>query len=197
MSAVLFRTIVADPPWRPRLHQNTVGRVSGPYRAGPQRYYPTMSVDEIAGLSVPAEGKSHLWLWVLNQHVDWGYIVARAWGFEPQQMLTWAKPGFGTGQFQCNSESVLVCRKGGPVNNAFGKTGGTWKNWPRTSKHSEKPEAFYRLVEQVSPGPYLEMFSRRSRAGWAVWGNEVVVTPGVNISTDGSRQVSRLSVHHN
>jgi N6-adenosine-specific RNA methylase IME4 len=25
----------------------------------------------------------------------------------------------------------------------------------------------------VSPGPYLEMFSRRARFGWDVWGNEV------------------------
>lgn len=28
------------------------------------------------------------------------------------------------------------------------------------------------LVEQVSPGPYLEMFARRNRLGWDTWGNE-------------------------
>jgi hypothetical protein len=28
------------------------------------------------------------------------------------------------------------------------------------------------LVEQVSPGPYLEMFARRNRLGWETWGNE-------------------------
>jgi N6-adenosine-specific RNA methylase IME4 len=27
-------------------------------------------------------------------------------------------------------------------------------------------------VEQVSPGPYLEMFSRRSRLGWDTHGDE-------------------------
>lgn len=167
-----FPCIVADPPWWPSLHRNTVGRTIGKYRAGPQRYYPLMEVEEIAALRPPSASKSHLWLWVLNQHVDWGYQVARSWGFEPQQMLTWCKPGLGIGQFQCNTESVLLCRKGGPSDNAFGKTGGTWFQWPR-GRHSEKPADFFRLVESVSPGPRLEMFARTKRDGWHAWGNEV------------------------
>ena len=43
---------------------------------------------------------------------------------------------------------------------------------PRTP-HSVKPDAFYALVEECSPGPYLELFARRPRTGWSVWGNEV------------------------
>lgn len=168
------RTIVADPPWWPKLHANTVGRSEGPYRAGPQRYYRLMTVDAIAALRPQSAKRSHLWLWVINQHVDWGYTVARAWGFEPQQMLTWGKSGFGTGQFQCNSESVLVCRKGGPSGNAFGRTSGTWFEWPR-GRHSEKPAAFFDLVERVSPGPYHEMFARTLRPGWSSWGDEITM----------------------
>ena len=174
MSTVAPRTVVADPPWLPSLHRNTRGRVEGPYRAGPQRYYKTLSVEQIIALAPATAPKAHLWLWVLNQHVDWGYQVARAWGFEPQQMLTWRKPGLGTGRFQCNTESVLVCRKGGPVDNAFGATGGTGFDWPR-GRHSEKPQAFFDLVERVSPGPYLEMFARTLRLGWVAWGDEVPV----------------------
>lgn len=166
------RTVVADPPWRPKLHANTVGRFQGPYRAGPQRYYQTLTVDQIVTLAPVTAPKAHLWLWVLNQHIDWGYTVARAWGFEPQQMLSWCKPGLGTGQFQSNSEHVLVCRKGGPVGNAFGKTKGTWFEWPR-GRHSQKPEEFFDLVERVSPGPYHEMFARRVRAGWTAMGDQL------------------------
>ncbi len=167
------RTIVADPPWWPTLHRNTVGRSKGPYRAGPQRYYRLMPVAEICAFVPVTQRKAHLWLWVINQHVDWGYQVARAWGFEPQQMLTWCKRGLGTGQFQCNTESVLICRKGGPVKNAFGRTGGTHFPWPRGRKHSEKPIDFFKLVESVSPGPYLEMFARTRRDGWESLGDEV------------------------
>jgi len=50
-------------------------------------------------------------------------------------------------------------------------TNGRWFTWPRGS-HSAKPEAFLDLVEQVSPGPYLELFARRQRLGWDTWGNE-------------------------
>jgi N6-adenosine-specific RNA methylase IME4 len=40
-------------------------------------------------------------------------------------------------------------------------------------KHSEKPEAFADLIDEVIAGPKLELFARRSRVGWAVWGDEV------------------------
>jgi N6-adenosine-specific RNA methylase IME4 len=43
---------------------------------------------------------------------------------------------------------------------------------PRTP-HSVKPDAFYSLIEECSPGPYLELFARRTRPGWSVWGNQV------------------------
>lgn len=39
--------------------------------------------------------------------------------------------------------------------------------------YSEKTDEFFSLVEQVSPGPRLEMFARRERPGWNVWGDEV------------------------
>lgn len=176
MDVRLPRVIAADPGWRPKLHANTKGREKGPYRAGPQRYYTTMPIEQILALPPPlTQPKAHLYLWVINQHVDWGYMLARAWGFEPQQMWTWAKSGLGTGQFQCNSESVLVCRKGGPAGNAFGHSGGTWFNWPRPlgRQHSHKPDEFYQLVEKVSPGPYHEMFARRHRPGWTAEGDQL------------------------
>lgn len=169
----LPRTVAADPPWWPKLHANTVGRRKGPYRAGPQRYYNLLTVDQIIALKPETQRKAHLYLWALNQHLDWAYTVARAWGFEPQQTFTWCKSGFGTGQFQSNSEQILVCRKGGPVGNAFGKSGGTWFDWPRGSRHSEKPQEFYALVERISPGPYLEMFARCRRPGWDAMGDQL------------------------
>ncbi len=48
-----------------------------------------------------------------------------------------------------------------------------WFQWPR-GEHSAKPEAFLDLVEQVSPGPYLELFARRQRFGWDTWGDEAL-----------------------
>jgi N6-adenosine-specific RNA methylase IME4 len=39
--------------------------------------------------------------------------------------------------------------------------------------HSVKPEVFYDRVIAASPGPRVEMFSRRARDGFTAWGNEV------------------------
>lgn len=169
----MYRTIVADPPWLPEMALiNGPASGVGAEKASPQRHYDTMSVEEICALQVPTPPKAHLYLWCLPQHIDWGYRVARAWGFEPLQTLTWCKPGLGAGRFQCNTEHVLVCRKGARQGNPFGMTGGTYFKWPR-GRHSEKPDEFFSLVERCSPGPFLEMFSRAPRAGWSVWGNEV------------------------
>lgn len=45
----------------------------------------------------------------------------------------------------------------------------TWWQWKR-GPHSAKPPAFLDLVEQVSPGPYVELFARQPRLGWDSWG---------------------------
>ena len=160
-----YKTVVADPPW-------PLQRLGGGGKAPPEDFYSVLPVSLIASFRFPCATQSHLYLWVTNRRVDWGYQVASAWGFDIVQMLTWCKPGLGVGRFQCNTEQVLVCRKGKPQGNPFGRTHGTYFNWKR-GRHSEKPEGFYDLVEQISPGPYLDMFARRKRLGWDVWGNEV------------------------
>jgi N6-adenosine-specific RNA methylase IME4 len=165
-----YRTVVVDPPWTPSLGSSWRTAVTD--KARPQKHYKTMTVAEIIANEPPAAAQSHLWLWALNQHMDWGYEVARAWGFEPVQTLTWCKPGLGVGRFQCNSEQIILARRGSRHGNPFGATGGTWFEWPR-GRHSAKPEQFYGLVESVSPGPYLEMYARRRREGWVSLGDEL------------------------
>jgi N6-adenosine-specific RNA methylase IME4 len=46
----------------------------------------------------------------------------------------------------------------------------------RRRGHSAKPEAFYDMVEVVSPGPYVELFARRARFGWDYWGDQSLGT---------------------
>jgi N6-adenosine-specific RNA methylase IME4 len=43
-------------------------------------------------------------------------------------------------------------------------------------RHSEKPEAFYRLVETLFPGPYFELHARRTRSGWMSAGHQLEPT---------------------
>lgn len=171
-----FATVVADPPWQPGLGGSWGARVD---KGRPQRFYDTLALEEIIAFEPPTATQAHLYLWTLAQHVDWGYEVARAWGFEPVITWTWCKPGLGVGRFRCNTEHIVVARKGSRHGNPFGQGGrsaqateGTWFDWPR-GRHSEKPDAFFDLVERLSPGPYLEMYARRRRLGWSAWGDEV------------------------
>jgi N6-adenosine-specific RNA methylase IME4 len=190
VATVKYRTIVADPPWpigdfpawfktsRQSPKEKTLG-----YNPTP---YPTMSVDEIKRLPVtelsladaggkqsgPREG-SLLFLWTTTHFLCAAHDVARAWRFVPTMVLVWCKKPDGVfgGPFHSNVEFVVVGRRGAP--RFVGTSQTRWFTWPRGT-HSQKPEAFYDLVEQVSPGPYLELFARRNRLGWDTWGNEAL-----------------------
>jgi N6-adenosine-specific RNA methylase IME4 len=177
LDAQPYRTVVVDPPWQPELGAKWNSRMTD--KAGPQRFYDTLSVPEIVALEPRMADQAHLYIWGVAQHIDWTYEVARAWGAEPIILMTWRKPGLGVGRFRCNTEHFLVARKGPRAGNPFGQGGrhqqatdGTCFDWPRGRRHSEKPREFFELVERLSPGPRLEMYARGPRPGWAVWGNQ-------------------------
>lgn len=93
---------------------------------------------------------------------------------KPEQWATLRQFIPGADALDAEVES-LNGRKGTAPPAAFEKATSRWFQWPRGA-HSAKPEAFQDLVEQVSPGPYVELFARRDRLGWDTWGNESLGT---------------------
>lgn len=185
-----FATIVADPPWPIKWTGGAATRVNGRgerhvnHKFKAPLPYPTMSIDEICALPVSdiAMSSAHLYLWVVDKFLISGDAakVIEAWGFEPMRTLVWAKRGFALGRFpRPQHELVVVCRRGKApfLVNDVGSVQ-VWKMPYRKSGksagrvHSQKPEEFMDLVERASPGPYLELFARRTRPGWEAWGNE-------------------------
>ena len=189
-----FSCIVADPPWPIKWSGGGAYRING---RGEKHIntkfkrtlpYPTMTVEEICALDVEsiAAPDAHLYLWSPDRWVISGDAarVARSWGFEPMRLIVWAKRGFALGKFpRPQHEQALVCRRGNlpfQINNAgsvhiwtmpYARSG---KSFGRV--HSQKPDGFLDLVERASPRPRLELFARRTRPGWDVWGNEVFST---------------------
>lgn len=166
-----YKCIVADPPW-PSMHQRSTY-----HRGKPERHYSTMPVSEIASLPVSsiAAADAHLWIWGVNRLLDEAYNVARAWGFTPMTLLTWCKPGPGMGYYlRNNTEHCLLATRGKPMVPEI-KPISTSYSWPRL-RHSRKPNEFFEIVTQVSPGPYIELFAREDRPNWDRWGNEVSST---------------------
>jgi N6-adenosine-specific RNA methylase IME4 len=150
-----------------------------------------MSVAEICALKVPAAKDAHLYIWTINKYIEASYAVARSWGFEPSTMLYWFKEpkGIGLGgTYALCVEPILFCRRGSLA--AKKRSDRNWWTWPR-GEHSKKPEAFQTLVEQHSPGPYLEMFARRQRPGWSVWGNQVASDVKLQTGGGGAEQGER------
>ncbi len=147
--------------------------------------YRLMTIPEIEALPVRtlAERDAHLYLWTVSSCLESAYMVARAWGFTPATLLTWCKIPMGLGlggTFVNTTEFVLFCRRG--TLPAKRRIDTTWWQWPRQSSHSGKPEHFIDMVEQVSPGPYVELFARRHRLGWDVWGDQSANTASLAVS---------------
>ena len=161
----LFQTIVIDPPW----DWGDEGDVNQFGRAKPD--YSTMPIEEIENLPVGkiADDNCHLYLWVTNRSLPKAFRLIEAWGFRYITCLTWVKPSIGMGNyFRGDTEQVLFAVKGSqPLRR---KNVGTHFEAPRGEGHSAKPDEFYNLVESCSYGPYIDVFGRKERAGWSIWG---------------------------
>lgn len=163
-----FQVIVLDPPW----DWGDEGDADQFGRARPT--YATMPIEDIAALPVPdlAGNNAHIYLWITNRSLPKGFALLERWGFRYVTTLTWVKPSIGMGNyFRGTTEHVLFGVRGSlPL---LRRDAATHFTAPRPGVHSGKPDAFYDLVESCSPGPWLEMFARRTRPGWIPWGAEV------------------------
>ena len=185
----MYVTIVADPPWQYRTpgkfgktleHRPNRDKGLSRFGAGSSARYGSMSMDDLRALRVHrvAAQNAHLYLWCTNAFMEEAHVLSRAWGFTPVTIITWTKIRKSDGQpsmkmgyyYRGATEHCLFCLKGRL--RLRGPAAPTAILSPRTP-HSVKPEAFYRLVEEQSPGPYLEMFARRRREGWDAYGDQV------------------------
>lgn len=177
---MLYKTIVADPPWP----EHGGGKI----KRGADRHYPLMTIPEIKAIQVPAMADAHLYLWATNNYYPAGLEVMKAWGFRYVTTITWVKGEDKDGEMILDNPGLGQYFRGLTEHLLFGVRGKVpYKLDPDTGKrmqgktvivaprgrHSEKPEEAYQMIERVSYGPYLEMFARKARPGWAVWGNEV------------------------
>jgi N6-adenosine-specific RNA methylase IME4 len=202
----LFQTVCSDPPWS---FKDKGSRFSPDEEQddGEVRDYETMSLEEIKDLGSwvrqITDPDSMLYLWAPNTMVIEGIAqqVALAWGYTPKQLVTWvktskfacttcgqaARPHFGGGHYtRVCTEQLMVCRRGkakvlrqdipGIIYAPRQKHEGS-----NERTHSVKPDVSYRLIEALSPGPYVELFARRQfNPQWSVWGNQVVASQGAN-----------------
>ncbi|NCD34018.1 MAG: S-adenosylmethionine-binding protein [Spartobacteria bacterium] len=172
-----FATILADPPWQ---FQNRTGKMAPEHKRLSR--YNTLTLEEIKAMPVEAiaEERAHLYLWVPNALLAEGMQVMESWGFKYKTNLIWYKirkdggpDRRGVGFYFRNvTEMILFGIRGKNIRTL--QPGRSQENILSTRKreHSRKPDEQYDLIESCSWGPFLELFGRGTRNGWATWGNQ-------------------------
>ena len=186
-----FTTFYIDPPWPyqgslvgngGRGSQN--GKAKQIVQVGVKNHYPTMTIEQLKKLPISALARpnAHLYLWTTNTFMEEAHQLIREWGFHHKTIITWGKVKKDdptTASMKCGyyyrsaTEHLLFAVRGklrlkGPCSPTL--------HLLERESHSVKPDYFYELIEQQSPGPYLELFARRKREGWGQWGNEIKST---------------------
>jgi N6-adenosine-specific RNA methylase IME4 len=140
---------------------------------------PTHEICALPVAQITAE-TAHLYLWVPNALLPDGLAVLAAWGFTYKSNIVWHKirkdggsDGRGVGFYFRNVTELLLFGVKGKNARTL-QPGRTTVNYLKSRKreHSRKPDEQYRLIEECSPGPRIELFGRGSRPGWTTWGNQ-------------------------
>jgi N6-adenosine-specific RNA methylase IME4 len=171
-----YSTIVLDVPWPISMAgKRRIARHGRPKELP----YKTLTLDEIKTFPVAdlVSPGAHVYLWATNATLPHAFNLLHHWNLRYHLTLPLVKK---SGIAPCNgyvfaSEFCLLAFNGRPMQKflAMGKL-----NWlvtnPTPGQHSRKPDTFYLMVEQMSPGPRLDCFSRRAPDGaFDCWGDQV------------------------
>jgi N6-adenosine-specific RNA methylase IME4 len=170
-----YGVIYADPPWSFATYSH-----KGKGRSA-EAHYDCLGLGEIKTIPVAdwAARDCALFLWTTDPLLPRAFEVIAACGFVYKTVaFTWVKTtkdgtGFpiGCGYWtRANPELCLLATRGHPQR--ISRSVPQLILAPRGA-HSEKPEEVYERIAALVPGPYLELFARQRRPGWASWGQHV------------------------
>ena len=172
-----YPVILADPPWEFKAW----GKNTGKNGRTAEKHYRTMPTVEIAKFPIEsiAAKDCALFLWAVWPALPDALALIAAWGFEYKTVAwVWTKfnetsmgTHMGLGYYtRANTEPCLLAVRGTMPVKAHDVQA---LIMTPVQEHSRKPDDQYRKIERLYDGPYLELFARRKRPGWHVWGNEV------------------------
>lgn len=165
-----YGVIYADPPWR----FEPYSRDTGMDRAA-DNHYPTMTLEEIKALPVPAATNCVLFLWATVPMLPQAFDVMRAWGFAYKSNFVWVKRNHGTGYWNRNRHELLLIGTKGDIPAPAPGTQYDSVIDASAPRHSVKPFHFREIIEDMFPNlPRIELFARERFDGWDAWGNENV-----------------------
>lgn len=193
-----FRVILADAPWAFEQYSEAGQGKSAQahYDCMPLAEIAALPVDVLAA------DDCALFMWVTWPFMPHWQSILTAWGFEYAGLAwEWIKFNPATGKYafgggygtRKNLEPCLLATRGSPslraelpadlfglgavpegvrsVRDFIEAMPGDAIRAPRR-EHSRKPDEQYERIQTMFDGPYVELFARKSRPGWSVWGNQ-------------------------
>ena len=204
-----FKVLYPDPPW---LQKSWSAKGDGRSAC---RHYPVMKLKDLHALGREIQRicsrDCHLFLWATGAHLMQAGALMESWGFEYSSIaFTWVKmnkrapalfwdaASFFIGMGHTTRKGTEVCllgRRGRPrrLSRSVREV-----IFAPVGRHSAKPIETYDRIEQYAAGPMLELFARKTRAGWSAIGNELesdstqirvdpeMAEPGMVSATPGS-----------
>lgn len=191
---VPYGVITADCPWPFRDKLPGPGRGAAKHYRIPGKPREVMTWLRKGEFLPPIADDALLFFWRVGSMQQEAINIMRSWGFsEPKSEIVWVKVGkrkagkhpaeghrlileealhIGMGHYVRNSHEIcLIGRRGkGGIPPALRERSVIFAP---VGAHSEKPEAFYRLVERMTPGARrIDLFARKAHEGFEAWGDE-------------------------
>jgi N6-adenosine-specific RNA methylase IME4 len=178
-----YGLIYVDAPLRFKTYDNATTVAARATKTKPATiHYHTMSTQEIMALPVAdlAAKDCVLLLWTSGPFLQISLEMIKRWGFvyktvafvwvKADPLAFFAAPQMGMGYWtRSNAEFIVLASRGKPKRLHADVSQIVIE--PRR-QHSRKPD-LYGLIERLVAGPYLELFSRRTRPGWDSWGDQI------------------------
>ena len=189
-----YSIIYADPPWyyhdfyssnpTTKGSNGTTGYIGKDGKRHDARPIPYVQMKEEELIALPiknlAEKNCTLFCWATSPKLPEAFRVIDAWGFTYKSMLTWDKVTHTIATYHNgNAEYLIIAGRGQckpnrytPTRCQHGLPSAIYSE--KRTKHSVKPEWFVTdYIDKFWPnGNRIELFARRARPGWDVWGNE-------------------------
>lgn len=160
-----YDLIYIDPPWR---YEHSISS-----SRDIENQYPTMTLEEMKEMSIPAADNCVLLMWVTAPKVAESVELLNAWGFTYRTCAVWDKEIIGMGYWFRSQHELLFVAVKGQVSppEVEHRISSVYRE--KRGQHSSKPHFYYDFIEKSFPGlSKIEVFARNKREGWEAWGNE-------------------------
>lgn len=192
--------LVADPPWRfgdslpgktrgaSRLYETMTAEDLCALRIPPTANDSLLFLWRVAAMQQEALDVAKAWGFEIVSEIDWQKLTRGAderrlekdfiipAGLTQEEALSLVRQKvaprhFGMGRYTRADHEICLIGTRGRGKQLIRDRGVRSSFDAAVGEHSAKPDAFYDIVEQLSPGPYVELFARRKRKGWTCLGD--------------------------